>query len=457
MPNGLTDAFHTVKRDVAQPCLVARAAWRAGQRAHDAGGPAVIVKLKARIGRCAALDGPHIMLKPTLFALPLLVYKLTGSALNLGLTTAATYLPYALFGLVIGAWVDRTDRKRLMMVADIARAAVIALIPLLASLHLLAVGWIYAVSFVSSTLTICFDAGEFAAIPSLVTGDDLVTANGRIQASYSAATIVGPLLAGLLVAVVPLQTVLLVDVLSFLISASSLALIRTSFNRTGKWALTRLRSDVVAGLRYVWAHPVLRNISLMMALLNFIEINTMAQLVLFAKRQLTASDSQVALLYAAGSGGIVVLSLAAGPLRKRLPFSKAALGALMLEGLLTALLAAMHWYWAAVGVWALLMGVGVFFNINTTSLRQAIVPEHLLGRVRTASSVLAFSANPLGAFVGGLAVTWTGNVALVYAAVGGLTFIIALAFSFTALGQAERYLAGGDRASEVAVPAAAPR
>jgi len=66
VPNGLTDAFHPVKRDVAQPYLVARAAWCAGQRAYDPGGPAVIVKLKARIGRCAALDGPHIMLKPTL-------------------------------------------------------------------------------------------------------------------------------------------------------------------------------------------------------------------------------------------------------------------------------------------------------------------------------------------------------------------------------------------------------
>jgi len=69
VPNGLTDAFHPVKRDVAQPYLVARAAWCAGQRAYDPGGPAVIVKLKARIGRCAALDGPHIMLKPTLYIL----------------------------------------------------------------------------------------------------------------------------------------------------------------------------------------------------------------------------------------------------------------------------------------------------------------------------------------------------------------------------------------------------
>src|ERR671939_1786747 len=70
----------------------------------------------------------------TQFALPLLIFKLTGSAINLGLATAATFLPYLLFGLLIGAWVDRVDRKRLMIVTDLARAAVIASVPLLASM-----------------------------------------------------------------------------------------------------------------------------------------------------------------------------------------------------------------------------------------------------------------------------------------------------------------------------------
>jgi len=128
----------------------------------------------------------------TQFALPLLVYKLTGSALNLAISSAADFLPYLLFGLVIGAWVDRVDRKRLMIWTDLLRALVIAAIPILYALHALSVWWIYALGFVSSTLTIFFNAGEFAAIPSLVEGDDLVTANGRIQASYSAASVVGP-------------------------------------------------------------------------------------------------------------------------------------------------------------------------------------------------------------------------------------------------------------------------
>jgi MFS family permease len=124
----------------------------------------------------------------TVFALPLLVFKLTGSPLNLGVTMAVSFVPYLLFGLVIGAWVDRLDRKRLMLATDVARALLIATIPVLADAGALSVAWIYAIAFLQSTLTIAFDSAEFAAIPSLVSGkDDLVTANGRIQASYSAA------------------------------------------------------------------------------------------------------------------------------------------------------------------------------------------------------------------------------------------------------------------------------
>ncbi len=98
----------------------------------------------------------------TLFALPLLVFKLTGSALSLGLVTAVEFLPYLLFGLFLGAWADRVDRKRMMILSDVARAGLIASIPALALFGGLAVWWIYAVGFLSSALKICFDAGEFA-------------------------------------------------------------------------------------------------------------------------------------------------------------------------------------------------------------------------------------------------------------------------------------------------------
>jgi MFS family permease len=378
----------------------------------------------------------------TLFALPLLVFKLTGSPLSLGLITAFEFLPYLLFGLILGAWVDRVDRRRMMIATDVARAVVIASIVVLAGLDMLAVWWIYAVGFISSTLKICFDAGEFAAIPSFVGTDDLIKANGLFQASYAAALFFGPLMAGSLLAVAPIQTVLLFDALSFLASALALALVRGSFNTTGggEKTLTSLRQDVVEGLRYVLSHPVLRNISIMMALINFLAATTQTQLVLFAKERLGASDAQVGFLYSAGALGIVVLSLAAGPVRERVSFSKAALGGLMMDGLFIAVLALVSSYWLVVPVWALASGFGIFFNINTSSLRQAIVPNQLLGRINSIAAVLAWSAIPLGALLGGLAIEWTQNVALVYGAIGLLVFLVAVSFSFTALGRAEYYL-----------------
>ena len=378
----------------------------------------------------------------TLFVLPLLVYKLTGSAINLGITGAAEFLPYLLFGLILGAWTDRVNRKRMMIFTDIGRATIVATIPLLALLGVLPVWWIYVVGFIHSTLTICFESGQFAAIPSLVKQDDLVTANGRIQASYSAAQIAGPLLAGLLVTVMPLTSLMLIDSFSFLVSSFSLIIVRISFNtRTGEERKkTSIRSDVIEGLRYVLGHPVLRNISIMMALVNFVANASNNQLVLFAKVRLSASDTQVSLLFSAASLGVVIMGLLAGPLRKRWSFSAVALGALMTEGLLGVVFSLMRWYWVAAFIWMLAGGLGILFNINTGSLRQAIVPNHMLGRVISIASVLAWSAIPLGSLLGGFAISWTHNVALIFTITGILTFLIPFSFSFTALGHADRYI-----------------
>ncbi len=375
------------------------------------------------------------------FALPLLVFKLTGSAVNLALSTAAYMLPYLLFGLVIGAWTDRVDRKRLMISVDAARALIIATIPLSYLLFdSVSVVWIYGVLFANSTLNIAFDSADFAAIPSLVQQSNLVTANGRITASYSTARIVGPLLAGVLLVLIPIPELIFIDALSFVVSAVTLASIGRSFNATREKPKTKLRQDVAEGLRYVWGHPVLRNISIMMALVNFVAATVNSQGVLFAIRRLGASDAQVGWLYSAGGAGVVLLSLLAGQLRKKWSFSRVALGALMANGLLIALLALTTQYYLALPIWALMSGVGILFNINTRSLRQAIVPNHMLGRVISIAGVLAWSAIPLGAFLGGAIIEATGDVASVFLGVGVLTFLIPVFFAFTPLGRAEQYM-----------------
>ena len=373
--------------------------------------------------------------------MPLIVFKLTGSAIALGAALAAYTVPQLFFGLAIGAWTDRTNRKRLMIAVDVLAALTIASVPLAASVGVLSLWWIYAVTFVSSTLSIFFTAAQFGAIPSLVSSGGLITANGRIQASYAAASVLGPLVAGAALAFVPVEMVLYVDAASFVVSALALSLIRRPFNAPITRGTTSIRQDVVEGLRYVLSHPVLRNISLMMAMINVVGATKFAELVLFAKQALGAEDSEVGLLFAAGGAGVVALSLAAGPLRKRWSFGNVALGALMLSGVLTVAFAYTTSLWLGLVFWAAISGLGILFNINSGSLRQAIVPNQMLGRVISIAMVLAWSANPIGALAGGFFIERTGDVRLIYAAIGAAIFVIALAFRVASpLGRAEQYL-----------------
>ena len=350
-------------------------------------------------------------------------------------------VPHLLFGLAIGAWTDRTDRKRLMIAVDVLSAMTIASVPLAAAFGVLSVPWIIAVTFVISTLGIFFEAAQFAVIPSLVSREDLVTANGRVAASFSAAQVLGPLLGGSLLAVLPVEWLLYGDAASFLVSASALALVRASFNAPIRARATSIRHDIVEGLRYVLRHPVLRNISLMMALINVVSVTSWVQIVLFAKRELAATDSEVGLFFAASGAGAFVLGMLAGPLRARFSFGNVALGSLMLSGLLTTALAFVYWLPVAVVLWAFSAGFGLLFNINTGALRQSIVPNHMLGRVISIAMVLAWSANPIGAIGGGFLVERIGDVRLVYALIGLTVFGIALIFRVASpLGRAERYL-----------------
>jgi MFS family permease len=166
----------------------------------------------------------------TQFGLPLLVFRLTGSAFNLALAQISIYLPYVLFGLFIGAWTDRMDRKKLLIWVNFLRGLVIISIPILAWLQGLNVAWIYIISFLNSILAVFSSAATSAVVPSLVEKDQLVAANGRISVTDSISRVAGPVLAGFLVLLAPLEMVFLIDSLSFFVAAGTLLLIESSFN-----------------------------------------------------------------------------------------------------------------------------------------------------------------------------------------------------------------------------------
>jgi MFS family permease len=329
-----------------------------------------------------------------------------------------------------------------MISMDIVRAALLAVLPMLALVGHLPLWWIYVVLFLNVTLSIGFNAAGYAALASLVRPERLVQANGFIQASSWLSLVLGPLLAVLLLTRISLQGVLWVDAASFLVSAVSLAFVRTSFNRTSPRAQARsaFGRDLVEGLRYVLSHPLLRALGLIALLANLALGTIVAQLVLVAKNVFAASDAQVAVFATALGIGGTIASLLAGPLKRRLSYGVLLLGSLLLFGVLTIVLVLTRSHWAGVVLWGCMFGMIGFFDTAFPAIVQAIAPNENLGRVTTFIEMLAVLSVPLSAVLGGWIIDRVGSVALVFGILGGFVTLVALAFLGSPLAHVERYL-----------------
>ena len=196
---------------------------------------------------------------------------------------------------------------------------------------------------------------------------------------------------------------MVIDSISYLGLGDALATIKVSFNRTDR----KKKIDADPGrhrrghpLRL--PHPVLRNISLMMMLFNLTNVTLYAQGVLYAKERLHANNFELGLFFASGSVGAIVFSLLAGRLQQAVLVQHCRHRLPALSGVATIVFAAIPWFWAALPLLFLRDGLVSLLNINTFSLRQVIVPDHMLGRVLSVAGVLAFSALPIGSLVGAL-------------------------------------------------------
>ncbi len=194
-------------------------------------------------------------------ALGLLVYAKTGSELQMGIMLAISMLPAALFGMVAGAYVDRWDRRRTMIAADVLRAVCVGAVPFAAEWSLYAV---YVLGFLAATVALFFEPAKLALIPDLVGQHDLMAANSLDNATSSVAELAGLAFGGVLVATLGYQVAFFLDAGSFLVSAAFLLSIRhRSPERAGAGASIAWRPvirEASDGLRYVWGHPVLRDL-----------------------------------------------------------------------------------------------------------------------------------------------------------------------------------------------------
>jgi len=366
----------------------------------------------------------------TELALPLVaVLTLHATALQMGLLSAAGMAPWIAFALLVGVWIDRRLRRRWILVtADLGRAAILLSVPVAAACHGLSLGQLFAVAFAAGCLTLAFNVAWGSYLNVLVPREQLVDGNAKLMGSYATAQIAGPSLAGVLVQTITAPLAILVDAVSFLVSALTLRSIRTPEPERRLERGASLRHDLVAGLRYVRDDPLQRAIAGSAATLNFFGAAIYAVLVLYAVRKLHLSSGLIGLAFAAGAAGALAGTQLAPRLARRLGAGRTImLATIGFPPALAILPLASPGQpaWLALGILAAAEAVGglavMLFDVNTAAVRQAETPEGLYGRASGAMSFLTQSAKPLGSLFGGAVATAVGlHPTLWVCAAGGL-------------------------------------
>jgi MFS family permease len=357
------------------------------------------------LGEGISLFGTQV----TALAIPLTAVLVFGAGSGqLGLLRMLQLGPFLLFGLLFGVWVDRVRRRPVLVGANLSRAVLIGLVPLFAALGMLGPALLYGVAFAVGVATVLFDVCWLAYLPTLVPDRrQLVAANTRLGATSAAAEVAGPGLAGALIQVLGAPVALLVDAASYLVSVVSLLSIRQTEPRPPRSVDRRLVPELRDGLRWVIGNRYLRVVGLLGGTYNFFSTFLESVFLVYAIRGLGLNPGALGLVLSAGAvGGLLGASLTARCIR-RWP-----IGRVYAVGTGTAFVTPLLLP-AAGGPPAVVAGmlVAAFFlgyvglgmaNVIVISLRQAVTPPSLMGRMNAALRTLLFGLAALGAPAGGL-------------------------------------------------------
>ncbi|CAA9571571.1 MAG: hypothetical protein AVDCRST_MAG49-3678 [uncultured Thermomicrobiales bacterium] len=361
------------------------------------------------VGQTVSVFGSYI----SGFAIPLVaVLTLDASPLQVALLGAAGLAPGLVVAPVAGVWTDRLRRRPVLIVTDVARAAVLVTIPLAAALDALRVEHLLVVALLTSALSVTFDVAYRAYLPSLVRREDLVEGNSKLQASASVAEVAGFGLAGLLVQALTAPVAILLDVGSFLASAAALSRIRTpephptpsvdgANPAPGVWREAR------DGWRAVFRDPVLRALTATTGTWEFFRGMVGAVIILFVGRELDIAPALIGVLFGLGGASALAGALVANRASRRWGFGRVLVGSLLVAG------AAILFLPLAAGPLAVVLpllaaqqlagdGAATVYEIGRTTLLQASAPPAIQGRVNATARVVEWTATLGGLVVGGL-------------------------------------------------------
>ncbi|WP_211245638.1 MFS transporter [Actinomadura oligospora] len=338
-------------------------------------------------------------------AIPLAaVGVLHASTFQVGLLTAATWLPWLLVGLPAGAWVDRMPRRPLMIVCNLASMTLLLSAPVSAWLGVLTFWQLAATALLLGVAGVFFQTAYQVYLPSLLDQRDLAAGNAKMQGSESFAQVAGPGLAGAITQALGVLGGLVADAASFAVSTLCLLGVRAEEEPVTPRERASLGRDILAGLRFVTGDPYLRVFALFGAVFNLAFIAYQAVLVVFLVRELDVANGVVGLLMMGISVGGVIGAVSATRVANRFGTARGLLVALFgtVPFALAIPLTGPGPRLAPLVVGGLMIGVGtVISNVVRGSFRQLYTPRELLGRVSVSMMFLNFGTIPLGGLLGG--------------------------------------------------------
>lgn len=364
----------------------------------------------------------------TLIALPLTaILVLQASAFEVAALTAMDTLPFLLLALPAGVWIDRLRRRPLMVAADLGRAAALLSIPVAYSFGTLSLPQLFVVGFATGALTVMFDLSYLSFLPGLVGRARLAGGNARLEVSRSAAQAAGPGLGGGLVGLFGAPIAILADAISYLLSAVLLGWIRHD-ERVEAAPERRAWAELVEGVRYVFRQPYLRALTLTIGASNLFTFMVIALFMVYAVRRLALSPELIGLIFTTAN----VAGLAGAVLSGRI-VARVGLGRTIF---LSAIMATVTWLTVPLApvsnpLPVIIVGAvlgpffGVIFNVNQLSLRQAITPERLLGRMNSVVRFMYWGTMPAGSLAGGALATVIGIRPTLFVGVVGGTIAFA--------------------------------
>jgi MFS family permease len=376
----------------------------------------------------------------TQLALPLIAATtLKVTPFEFGLLTTIEFLPFILFSLPAGVWVDRLRRRPILIAGDHGRAVAIASIPVAFALDGLTIWQLYLVGFVNRILTDIFDEAYHSNLPTVEDRDQLVDGNSKLETTRSAAQILGPGLAGILIGVLKAPFAMLLDALSYFVSAVFVYFIRrpeppvAPHDEAALGPRPSMRQEVAVGLRYVTGHRWLRNIAATTGTSNFFGNVVTAILILYLVDERGLGPEAIGFAFSVASVGFLIGALTTSRLTDRFGVGRmlvaSAIGFSVSN--LPVAFAPDAWIWPALAVGGFVGGFsGTAWNINQVSLRQAITPPRMQGKMNATMRFIVWGTIPLGSIIGGALGGLIGlHQTIIIGAIGGLVAFVPVTLS----------------------------